>query len=110
VLANGATTYKAYVIAKEGTKPFGASPTSRARSRLHAHRLLRRGLRALAAPAGEKAEAFYTPSREDPSAGDQRGAERAADYAVVKNMVWDPAKFPGLALVGEDKGENRTTR
>jgi ABC-type phosphate/phosphonate transport system substrate-binding protein len=30
----------------------------------------------------------------------------AADYAVVKNMVWDPAKFPGLALVGEDKGEN----
>ena len=57
--------------------------------------------------AGEKPENVYTPV---PAASHliainavQSGA---ADYAVVKNMVWDPAKFPGLALVGEDMGEN----
>ena len=58
-------------------------------------------------PAGEKVENLFTPV---PAASHliainavQSGA---ADYAVVKDMVWDPAKFPGLALVGEDKGEN----
>jgi ABC-type phosphate/phosphonate transport system substrate-binding protein len=108
VLNSGATTYKAYIIAKEGTKPF--SGIADFRGKRVAYTLLAssgeafvRGLLA----AGEKPEDVYTPV---PAASHliainavQSGA---ADYAVVKNMVWDPAKFPGLALVGEDKGEN----
>jgi ABC-type phosphate/phosphonate transport system substrate-binding protein len=108
VLNNGATTYKAYIIAKEGTKPF--SGIGDFRGKKVAYTLLASSgeafVRSLLA-AGEKPESVYTPV---PAASHliainavQSGA---ADYAVVKNMVWDPAKFPGLALVGEDKGEN----
>jgi ABC-type phosphate/phosphonate transport system substrate-binding protein len=108
VLANGATTYKAYIIAKEGTKPFAGIGDFRGRK--VSYTLLAssgeafvRGLLA----AGERPENVYTPV---PAATHQIAINAvqsgAADYAVVKNMVWDPAKYPGLALVGEDKGEN----
>lgn len=108
VLANGATMYKAVIIAREGTKPFAG--IGDIRGKRVAYTLLASSgeafVRALL-PAGEKPENIYTPV---PAASHliaisavQSGA---ADYAVVKNMVWDPAKFPGLALVGEDKGEN----
>jgi ABC-type phosphate/phosphonate transport system substrate-binding protein len=108
VLASGATTYKAVVIAKEGTKPFAGIGDFRGKK--VAYTLLAssgeafvRGLLA----AGEKPESVYTPV---PAATHQIAINAvqsgAADYAVVKNMVWDPAKYPGLALVGEDKGEN----
>lgn len=108
VLNNGATTYKAYVIAREGTKSF--SGIADFRGKKVAYTLLASSgevfVRSLLA-AGEKPESVYTPV---PAASHliainavQSGA---ADYAVVKNMVWDPVKFPGLALVGEDKGEN----
>jgi len=108
VLNNGATTYKAYIIAKEGTKPFAGIDDFRGKK--VAYTLLAASGEAFVRgllPVGEKPESVYTPV---PAASHliainavQSGA---ADYAVVKNMVWDPAKFPGLALVGEDKGEN----
>jgi ABC-type phosphate/phosphonate transport system substrate-binding protein len=108
VLASGATTYKAVIIAKEGTKPFAGIGDFRGKK--VAYTLLASSGEAFVRgllPAGEKPENVYTPV---PAASHliainavQSGA---ADYAVVKNMVWDPAKFPGLVLVGEDKGEN----
>lgn len=108
VLANGATTYKAFIIAKEGTKQFAGIGDFRGKK--VAYTLLASSGEAFVRgllPAGEKPENVFTPV---PAASHliainavQSGA---ADYAVVKNMVWDPAKFPGLALVGEDKGEN----
>ncbi len=108
VLTNGATTYKAYVIAKAGTKPFAGLADLRGKK--VAYTLLASSgeafVRSLLA-AGEKPESVYTPV---PAATHLAAINAvqggAADYAVVKNMVWDPAKFPGLALVGEDKGEN----
>lgn len=108
VLNNGATTYKAYVIAKEGTKPFAGIGDFRGKK--VAYTLIASSgeafVRALLS-AGQKPEDVYTPV---PAASHQIAINAvqsgAADYAVVKNMVWDPAKYPGLALVGEDKGEN----
>lgn len=108
VLANGATTYKAYIVAKEGTKPFAGIGDFRGKR--VAYTLLASSgeafVRTLLA-VGEKPESVYTPV---PAASHLIAINAvqigAADYAVVKNMVWDPAKFPGLALVGEDKGEN----
>jgi len=108
VLANGATTYKAFVIAREGTKPFtGIADFAGKRV---AYTLLASSGEAFVRgllPAGEKPENVYTPvaaaSHQVAINAVQSGA---ADFAVVKNMVWDPAKYPGLALVGEDKGEN----
>jgi ABC-type phosphate/phosphonate transport system substrate-binding protein len=108
VLANGASTYKAVVIAREGTKPFTGIADFKGKK--VAYTLLASSGEAFVRgllPAGEKPESVYTPV---PAASHlvainavQSGA---ADYAVVKNMVWDPAKFPGLTKVGEDKGEN----
>jgi ABC-type phosphate/phosphonate transport system substrate-binding protein len=108
VLNNGATTYKAVIIAKEGTKPFAGIGDFRGKK--VAYTLLASSGEAFVRgllPAGEKPENVYTPV---PAASHLIAINAvqggAADYAVVKNMVWDPAKFPGLALVGEDKGEN----
>lgn len=108
VLASGATTYKAYVIAKQGTKPFAGIADFRGKK--VAYTLIASSgeayVRSLLA-AGEKPESVYTPV---PAASHLLAINAvqggAADYAVVKNMTWDPAKFPDLALVGEDKGEN----
>ena len=108
VLASGATTYKAYVIAKQGTKPFAGIGDFRGKK--VAYTLIASSgeafVRSLLA-AGEKPESVYTPV---PAASHLLAINAvqggAADYAVVKNMTWDPAKFPDLALVGEDKGEN----
>ncbi|MDP1605011.1 MAG: PhnD/SsuA/transferrin family substrate-binding protein [Legionella sp.] len=108
VLNNGATTYKAVIIAKDGTKPFAGIGDFRGKK--VAYTLLASSGEAFVRgllPAGEKPENIYTPV---PAASHQIAINAvqsgAADYAVVKNMVWDPAKFPGLAQVGEDKGEN----
>jgi ABC-type phosphate/phosphonate transport system substrate-binding protein len=108
VLVNGATNYKAVVIAKAGTKPFAGIGDFRGKK--VAYTMLASSgeayVRGLLAP-GEKPESVYTPV---PCASHLIAINAvqggAADYAVVKNMVWDPAKFPGLALVGEDAGEN----
>lgn len=108
VLVSGATTYKAYVIARQGTKPFAGIADFRGKK--VAYTLIASSgeafVRSLLA-AGERPESVYTPV---PAASHLLAINAvqggAADYAVVKNMSWDPAKFPELALVGEDKGEN----
>jgi len=108
VLNNGATMYKAVIVAKEGTKLFAGIDDFRGKK--VAYTLLASSGEAYARgllPAGEKPESVYTPV---PAASHQIAINAvqsgAADYAVVKNLVWDPAKFPGLVQVGEDKGEN----
>lgn len=108
VLNSGATTYKAFVIAKEGTKPFAGIADFRGKK--VAYTLLASSGEAFVRSqlaAGEKPESVYTPVAAATHLMAINAVQSgAADYAVVKNMVWDPAKFPGLALVGEDKGEN----
>jgi ABC-type phosphate/phosphonate transport system substrate-binding protein len=108
VLNSGATTYKAVIIAKQGTKPFAGIGDFRGKK--VAYTLLASSGEAFVRgllPAGEKPESVYTPV---PAASHMIAIKAvesgAADYAVVKNMVWKPADFPGLTLVGEDKGEN----
>ena len=58
-------------------------------------------------PRGGKPEDYFTPV---PAASHLFALNAlvngAADYAVVKNSIWDPAKFKGTALVGKDSGEN----
>jgi ABC-type phosphate/phosphonate transport system substrate-binding protein len=108
VLTSGASTYKAYIIARKGTRPFAGIGDLRGRK--VAYTLIASSgeafVRSLLA-AGEKPENVYTPV---PAASHLLAINAvqsgAADYAVVKNMTWDPAKYPDLALVGEDRGEN----
>lgn len=107
-LASGETTYKAYVIAKKGTKPFAGIEDFRGKKVAYTP-LASSGevfVRGLLGP-GEKPESVFTPV---PATSHlialNAVTSGAADYAVVKNLVWDPGAFPGLALVGEDEGEN----
>jgi ABC-type phosphate/phosphonate transport system substrate-binding protein len=104
----GVSTYKALVVAKEGTKPFAGLDDWKGRKvaysalassgEIFARTLL---------PAGEAPDKFFTqliaPSHQAALNAVQAGQ---ADYAVVKNTIWDPAKYPGLAVVGGDSEEN----
>jgi ABC-type phosphate/phosphonate transport system substrate-binding protein len=106
--ASGVSTYRASIVAKEGTKPFGGIDDLRGK-RVAYTPLASAGevfLRGLLAP-GEKPESVYTPV---PSVSHQAALEAvaggAADYAVVKSTVFAPAQYPGLALVGSGTEEH----
>ncbi len=108
VLANGATTFTTSIIARKGTKPF--TGIGDFRGKRVAYTLLASAGEVFVLgllPAGEKPGNVYTPvPAPSPLIAINAVQSDAADYAVVKSMVWDPARFPDLALVGEDKGEN----
>jgi len=105
---DGSSTYYATVVAKEGTKQFGGIADFKGKKVAYAS-LASSGeyfVRSLM-PRGAKPEDFYTPV---PAASHLIAINAvlngAADYAVAKNTIWDPAKFKGLAIVGKDDGEN----
>jgi ABC-type phosphate/phosphonate transport system substrate-binding protein len=108
LLNNGVSTYKAVVVAKEGTKPFAGIADFKGK-RVAYSLLASSGevfVRTLLA-AGEKPESVYTPV---PAASHQAALNAvqndAADYAVVKNTIFKPADFKGLVQVGADADEN----
>jgi ABC-type nitrate/sulfonate/bicarbonate transport system substrate-binding protein len=105
---NGVSTYKALVVAKEGTKPFAGLEDFRGK-RVAYSGLASSGeifARSLL-PAGEKPESVYTPVlAPSHQAAFNAVSSGAADYAVGKNTIWNPADYPGLAVVGGDDAEN----
>lgn len=105
---SGVSTYKAVIVAKEGTKPFAGLADFKGK-RVSYSLLASSGevfVRSLLA-AGEKPESVYTPV---PAPSHQAALNAvlsgAADYAVVKNTIFVPEQFKGLALVGADDEEN----
>ena len=105
---NGVSTYKALVVAKAGAKPFAGIADFKGK-RVAYSLLASSGevfVRSLL-PAGEKAEAWYTPVPAPSHQAALKAVEGgAADYAVVKNTIWKPEEYAGLAVVGSDSGEN----
>jgi len=106
--ADGGTMYRASIVAKEGTKPFGGIVDLRGK-RVAYSPLASAGdvfLKGLLAP-GEKPESVYAPM---PVNSHQAALEAvmsgAADYAVVKSTVFAPARYPGLVLVGSGTEEH----
>jgi ABC-type phosphate/phosphonate transport system substrate-binding protein len=106
--ADGASTYSAAIVAKEGTKPFAGIADFRGK-RVAFIPLASAGevfVRSLLGP-GEKPESVLTPVRVDShQAALEAVMGNAADYAVVKSTVFVPADYPGLAQVGSDAGAN----
>jgi ABC-type phosphate/phosphonate transport system substrate-binding protein len=106
--ANGVSTYRASIAAKEGTKPF--SGIADLKGKKVAYSLLASSgeiyVRSLLGP-GVKPETVYTPV---PAASHQAALNAvlggAADYAVFKNTVWNAEQYKGLVVVGGDTGEN----
>ncbi len=104
----GGSTYRALVVAKEGTKAFKglddwkgkkvAYSALASSGEVYARTLL---------PPGDAPDKHFVqiiaPSHQAALNAVQAGQ---ADYAVVKNTIWDPAKYPGLAVVGGDDEEN----
>jgi ABC-type phosphate/phosphonate transport system substrate-binding protein len=106
--ANGVSTYRAAVVAKAGTRPFGG--IADLRGRRVAYSLLASAgeifVRTLLR-AGEKPESVFTPVPVPThQAALDAVAAGTADYAVVKDTVFSPAEYPGLAIVGTDVEEN----
>ncbi len=106
--ANGSSTYRAIVVAKEGAAPFSGIAEFKGKKvafclQASAGEVF---VRSLLAP-GEKLESVLTPIPVDShQAALEAVTSGAADYAVVKNTVFVPAMFPGLIQVGSVAGEH----
>ncbi len=105
---SGISTYKALVVTREGAKPFAGLADFKGK-RVAFAGLASAGeifVRALL-PAGARLEQYLTPlvtpSHQATLNALQNGA---ADYAVVKNTLWNPEQYKGFAVVGVDSGEN----
>jgi ABC-type phosphate/phosphonate transport system substrate-binding protein len=106
--ANGSSTYRTSVVAQQGGAPFAGIADFKGK-RVAYSLLASSGevfVRTLLA-AGEKPESVYTPV---PAPSHQAALNAvlsgAADYAVVKNTIFKPAEYKGLAQVGADAEEN----
>jgi len=105
---SGVSTYKALIVTKEGAKPFAGLADFKGK-RVAFAGLASAGevfVRALL-PAGDRLEKHFTPlvtpSHQATLNALQNGA---ADYAVVKNTLWNAEQYKGFAVVGADAGEN----
>ena len=105
---SGVSTYKALVAAKKGTADFKGINDFKGKkvaycSLASSGEIFARSL----LNAGETPEKYYTPviakSHQIALNAVQSGA---ADYAVFKNLVWDPRKYSDLVVVGGDSAEN----
>jgi ABC-type phosphate/phosphonate transport system substrate-binding protein len=112
--ASGVSTYKALVIAKKGTPAFKGisdftAPPGVKRKIIAYCAIASSGevyVRSLLPPGSRPDDLFspfVCPSHE---AALQAVNSGVADYAVVKNLLWDAKKFPGLEVVGTDELEN----
>ena len=102
MLAGGASTYGASIVAKAGTAPFGGIKDFKGK-RVAACPLATAGdvfLLTLLEPGQKPADVFTPVPVASHAAALEAVASGAADYAVVKSTVFVPGSYPGLALVG----------
>jgi ABC-type phosphate/phosphonate transport system substrate-binding protein len=108
VSKNGVHTYKALVAAPKGSAKFAGISDFKGKKVAYCS-LASSGevfARTLLNP-GEKPEDHYTVVKAK-SHGAALNAIKsgAADYAVFKNLIWDPAAYPELEVIGGDEAEN----
>ena len=104
--ANGSSTYRASVVAKEGTAPFAGIADFKGK-RVAYCLLASAGevfVRSLLGP-GEKPEKIFTAVPVDShQAALESVMSGAADYAVVKSTLFVPGEYPGLIKVSTAPG------
>jgi ABC-type phosphate/phosphonate transport system substrate-binding protein len=105
---DGYSTYWAVIIAPKAAKKFTGSALYFAEKRVMVTSLASSGefyFRSL--PDARQSKAMLLKATSHGAAIEALGRGEA-DAAIVKNRVWDKIKdkYPGLTLVGEDKGEN----
>jgi ABC-type phosphate/phosphonate transport system substrate-binding protein len=104
----GHSTYRAVILAPKGSPMFGGSADYFKGKRVTFTRLASSGefyFNSLPGAAQTDAIRLKTDSHGDAIEALDKGQ---ADIAIVKSTVWDNVrhKYPNLAMVGEDKGEN----
>jgi ABC-type phosphate/phosphonate transport system substrate-binding protein len=109
VSKDGYSTYWAVVIGPKGSPAFSGSIDYFKGKKVLLTALASSGefyFRSLAGSAQSNATLLKAASHG--AAIDALNHKGQADYAIVKNRVWDKVKdkYPDLMLVGEDKGEN----
>lgn len=106
--ANGSSTYRTLVVAKAGTPAFTGLADFTGK-RIAYCRLASAGevfVRSLLGPGQKPESVFAAVAVDSHQAALEAVARGAADYAVVKNTVFVPAEYPGLAEVGSPAGEH----
>lgn len=107
-LTSGVTTYKALVAAPRGSSDFkGLSDFEGKKvaycSLASSGEIFARSLLG----ANENPSDHFTPVKaKSHQAALNAVKSGAADYAVFKNLIWDPARNPELAVIGGDRAEN----
>jgi ABC-type phosphate/phosphonate transport system substrate-binding protein len=108
LLADGVSTYHAIVIARRGGKPFTGIADFKGK-RVAYTPLASAGevyVRSLL-PPNVKLETILTPVPVASHGLALQALEKGeADFAVVKDLVFDPARFPALEAVGKDSASN----
>ena len=106
--ADGGSTYSTLVVAKRGAAPY-RSLADLAGKRVAYCRLASAGevyLRSLLGPGGKLESACLPVPVDTHQAALEAVQAGAADYAVVKNTVFAPARYPGLAVAGADDAQH----
>jgi ABC-type phosphate/phosphonate transport system substrate-binding protein len=106
---DGHSTYWAVVIGPKGSPPFSGSVDYFKGKKVLLTALASSGefyFRSL--PGAAHSNAMLLKAASHGAALNALNMKSQADFAIVKNRVWDDMKdrFPDLMLVGEDKGEN----
>jgi ABC-type phosphate/phosphonate transport system substrate-binding protein len=108
LLADGASTYRALVVARKGTKPFQGIADFKGKK--VSYTLLASAgevyVRSLLPPSMKLESMFTAVPAASHSAALQAVEKGEADFAVVKDLAFDPAKFPTLEAVGKDSASN----
>lgn len=108
LLDSGASTYKALVAAKKGAAAFKGLSTFKGKKVAYTA-LASSGeifVRSLLGK-GETPEDYFSPLIvKSHQIALNAVSSGAANYAVFKNLVWDPNRYPDLEIIGGDVAEN----
>jgi len=106
--ANGSSTYKTSIVAKNGTAPFAGIADFKGKRVAYCLLAAAGDVFALSLLGpGEKPKSVFTPVPVDShQAALEAVISGAADYAVVKSTVFVPGEYQGLIVVGADAGEH----
>ncbi|OHD18799.1 MAG: hypothetical protein A2086_03235 [Spirochaetes bacterium GWD1_27_9] len=103
----GNSTYRALIIAKKGTKKFNDIEDFRGKKIAYTSLASSGEIFVRSLLKGKPIENFYTPvivKKHQIALNAVSSGE--ADFAVVKNLIWEQDKYQDLIIIGEDFEEN----
>ena len=105
VSTKGFSSYKAIIVAKKGTKKFKGIEDFKDKKVAYIELASAGEVFVRSLLAGKSPESLFIPvlvKKHQIAVNAVKACE--ADYGVVKDLIFDPAIYPGIEIVGEDSG------